>query len=63
MLIPASERAHQLSKLAKKTQADAVFYLVRKGDEPSQWDAQTIQEMLFSEGIACGIWYYLCPSV
>lgn len=57
MLIPASERAHQLSKLAKKTQADAVFYLVRKGDEPSQWDAQTIQEMLFSEGIACGIWY------
>ena len=57
MFIPASERARQLSKLAKQTQADAVLYLVTKGDEPSQWDARTIQSMLFSEGITCGVWY------
>ena len=57
LFIPASERAHRLSKLARQTKADGVLYLVTKGDEPSQWDAQTIQRMLFSEGIACGIWY------
>ncbi|MDG2091483.1 MAG: 2-hydroxyacyl-CoA dehydratase family protein [Gammaproteobacteria bacterium] len=55
-LIPAFERAHQLIKLARKTKADGVLYLVTKGDEPSQWDARIIQGMLFSEGIACGIW-------
>jgi len=55
--ISASDRVHQLRKLARQTKADAILYLVTKGDEASQWDAQIIQRKLFSKGIACGIWY------
>jgi len=55
--IRASDQARQLSELARQTKADAVLYLVTKGDEASQWDAQFIQRELFAEGIACGIWY------
>ncbi|MBL4827981.1 MAG: 2-hydroxyacyl-CoA dehydratase [Spongiibacteraceae bacterium] len=56
MLIPAADRAKTLAEHAKQCTAESVLYLVNPGDEPSEWDAGTIQKLLTASGIRTGIW-------